>query len=121
MWTCTPPHTYTPGPSTPLCSPAQWPIDILCESPLWIVHHMYNNVDWGTDDAPSYAAAGPQPVYRSPLPGHLLFHARRHGLLPPLPPFPPCGSLAPSRVADALGSSANEMDLRSARPHGLHR
>jgi hypothetical protein len=39
---------------------------------------MYENVGWGTDGAVEYVVGGPQPVYRSPLPGHLLFHARRH-------------------------------------------
>lgn len=57
----------------------QWPIDILCDNELWIVHNMYNAEAWGTDDAvPFDTPMGPQPVYQSPLAGHLLFHARRH-------------------------------------------
>lgn len=44
-----------------------YPIDVIAENPLWLVHHQYfNNGTWGQPDA---EAVGP-----ISLPGHLMFH-----------------------------------------------
>jgi diadenosine tetraphosphate (Ap4A) HIT family hydrolase len=53
-----------------------WPIDVIYEDELWLVHHCYNAQQLPDADGtahPETMVGGP-----APLPGWLLFHSQRH-------------------------------------------
>ena len=55
---------------------SSYPVDIIAENQLWMVHHMFcgpplgSSAEWGTSNAETGGD--------SDLPGHLMFHSQRH-------------------------------------------
>jgi diadenosine tetraphosphate (Ap4A) HIT family hydrolase len=59
-------------------SDSAYPVDIIAQNRLWLIHHMYCGPPAGSPPSAAWGNPGAQTGGDSDLPGHLLLHSQRH-------------------------------------------